>query len=99
MYRILFAQDVKNDLKKIPAFHRLRVLDDIDKRLRHQPSVQTKNTKLLVNLLPPWEATSVVWELRSGEYRVFYDVEEDTCTVYVRAVRRKLPGKTTEEIL
>jgi mRNA-degrading endonuclease RelE of RelBE toxin-antitoxin system len=40
-----------------------------------------------------------VWELRVGEYRVFYDVDEVGGQVVVRAVRRKPPHKTTEEIL
>lgn len=40
-----------------------------------------------------------VWELRVGEYRVFYDVDEATAIVYIRAIRHKPPHKTTEEIL
>ena len=51
-------------------------MDDVEEQLVNQPLVPTKNRKLLVNLVPPWEATSSVWELRSGEYRVFYDVDE-----------------------
>jgi hypothetical protein len=34
-----------------------------------------------------------------GDYRAFYDVDEDAATVYVRAVRRKEPGQTTEDII
>ena len=40
-----------------------------------------------------------VWELRIGEFRVFYDVNEETALVTVRAIRQKPPHKTTEEIL
>jgi len=40
-----------------------------------------------------------IWELRVGEFRVFYDVDEEAQTVFVRAVRHKPPHKTTEEIL
>jgi len=40
-----------------------------------------------------------VWELRINEYRVFYDVDDAAKQVVVRAVRRKPPHKTTEEIL
>jgi mRNA-degrading endonuclease RelE of RelBE toxin-antitoxin system len=50
-------------------------------------------------LIPPWTAELPVWELRIGEYRVFYDVSDEEETVYVRAVRKKPPGTTTEEIL
>lgn len=40
-----------------------------------------------------------VWELRVGEYRVFYDVNEGTSVVMIRAIRHKPPHKTTEEAL
>ena len=40
-----------------------------------------------------------MWELRVGECRVFYDVAVDDDVIYVRAVRRKPRGATTEEIL
>jgi mRNA-degrading endonuclease RelE of RelBE toxin-antitoxin system len=50
-------------------------------------------------LVPPWEHIEPVWELRVGEYRVFYDVNEETAVVMIRAIRHKPPHKTTEEIL
>ena len=43
--------------------------------------------------------TEPVWELRIGEYRVFYDVDEQLSLVMVRAIRHKPPHKTMEEIL
>ncbi len=99
MFRILFSAGVEDDLRIIAPYHRNRILEEIEKQLMHQPTVPTKNRKLLANLLPPWEATSMVWELRSGDFRIFYDVDEEAHTVSVRAVRRKHPGKTTKEIL
>jgi hypothetical protein len=54
---------------------------------------------ILVGLVPPWEHIEPVWELRVGEYRVFYDVNEETAVVMIRAIRHKPPHKTTEEIL
>jgi len=39
-----------------------------------------------------------VWQLRVGEFRVFYDVDEEQEAVIVRAVRWK-GRKITEEIL
>lgn len=61
--------------------------------------MQTRNRKLLVGLRPPWDQELPVWELRVGDYRVFYDVQEQPSLVTVRAIRFKLPHKTTEEIL
>jgi len=40
-----------------------------------------------------------IWELRLGEYRVFYDVDEAKSSVTIRAIRHKPPHKRTEEVL
>ena len=99
MYQVRFARDVEKDLKKLPAYHRGRLLETIQAQLLDAPTTPTRNRKLLVNLIPPWTTEPPIWELRVGEYRVFYDVSETERMVYVRAVRKKPPGKTTEEIL
>ena len=99
MYEIRFAEDVVIDLKKLSAYHRRTVLDAIEVQLRAEPTTETRNRKQLANLVPPWKAEPPIWELRVGEYRVFYDVSEEERVVDVRAVRKKPPGRTTEEIL
>jgi len=40
-------------------------------------------------MILPWEYIEPVWELRPGEYRVFYDVEEKPALVKIRAIRHK----------
>ena len=75
------------------------ILDEIDIQLSHEPVRETRNRKILVGLVPPWEHVPPVWELRIGEYRAFYDVDENEKAVMVRAIRHKPPHKTTEEIL
>jgi len=99
VYSIRLAYDALRDLKKLPAHHRTRILDVIERQLSYEPTSATRNRKLLVNLVPPWEAELPIWELRIEEFRVFYDVSEEENTVFVRAVRRKPAGKTTEDIL
>jgi len=56
-------------------------LDTVDEQLVHQPKVETRNRKpMRPNPLAPWE-------LRIGDLRVYYDVEEDpTPVVYIRAI-------------
>jgi len=99
MWAIRFARDVEKDLKKITAHDRRMVFDAIAIQLSYEPAAATRNRKLLMNLVPPWVTEPPIWELRVGKYRVFYDISEEDRTVYVRAVREKSHGKTTEEVL
>lgn len=99
MYAIRFAVDVVKDLRKLSAYRRKIVLGGIETQLSYEPTSPTRNRKLLVNLVPPWDAVPPIWELRVEEYRVFYDVAEEEKTVYVRAIRRKPAGRRTGEVL
>ena len=99
MYEIRLSEDVEIDLRKLSAYYRRAVLDAIEIQLRTEPMIETRNRKELASLVPPWTAEPPIWELRVGEHRVFYDVSEKERVVDVRAVRKKPPGRTTEEIL
>jgi mRNA-degrading endonuclease RelE of RelBE toxin-antitoxin system len=99
MYTIEYAEGVASDLAKVRAYDRKRILDRLEEQLRHEPTKKTKNRKPLPGLIPPWEYIEPVWELRVGEYRIFYDVDEGDLLVMIRAIRHKPPHKTTEEIL
>ena len=99
MYEIEYAEGVADDLANLRAYERARILDSIEAQLVHEPARQTRNKKILVGLVPPWEHVEPIWQLRVGQYRVFYDVDEETSVVIIRAIRRKPPHRTTEEIL
>ena len=99
MFTISYAQSVAEDLAAIRTFERRQLLDQIEQQLSHEPARETRNRKMLRGLTPPWEHVPPVWELHVNEYRVFYDVDETAAQVVVRAVRRKPPHKTTEEML
>ena len=99
MFNIAYAKSVAGDLAAVRSYDRTRILDQIDQQLAHQPTQESRNKKIIRGLKPPWEHIEPVWELRVGEYRVFYDVDETRETVVVRAIRRKPPHKATEEIL
>ena len=61
------------------------VLDAVDRQLAHQPTLETKNRRLM---RPNPLAT---WELRVGNLRVYYDVQDSPeAVVFVRAVGFKL---------
>lgn len=92
-------EGVADDLKRLRLGERKRILDSIDQNLKYEPTRETRNRKILLGLIPPWEYIEPVWELRVGEYRVFYDVDEEASAVVVRAIRHKPPHQRTEEIL
>jgi mRNA-degrading endonuclease RelE of RelBE toxin-antitoxin system len=98
-YVIELADLVVDELKAIRAFDRRRIVDEINGQLAHQPTVATRNRKCLTAAVPDFEHMPPIWELRIGDYRVFYDVDEAARTVSVRAVRRKGHGLTTGEII
>jgi len=99
VFEIRFAEGVEEDLRSIRIYYRNQILDAIWEQLLYEPDTKTKNRKLLENLIPPWQTVAPIWELRVGEYRVFYDVSLTESVVYVRAVRRKPRGSKTEDIL
>lgn len=99
MFEIRFAEGVEDDLRKIRIYYRNQILDAIEEQLAHEPGIRTRNRKLLENLIPPWQTVAPIWELRVGEYRVFYDISPTESVVHVRAVRRKPRGTKTEDIL
>lgn len=99
MFSIRLARDAIRDINKLPAFHRSRILDEIERQLTHEPTSPSRNRKVLINLIPPWDAEPPIWELRVGDFRVFYDVSEKEATIFVRAVRLKPAGQRTEDIL
>ena len=98
-FEIRLSEGVQGDLKTLRAYDRHKILDAIETQLAHAPNAVTKKRKLLRNLVPPFEAIPPIWQLRVGIFRVFYDVEEVTHRVYVRAIRHKPAHRSTEEIL
>jgi len=59
------------------------LLDQIEVQLTYQPEEETRNRKRLrPNALAPWE-------LRVGDLRVFYDIDEGASCVRIVAVGRK----------
>jgi mRNA-degrading endonuclease RelE of RelBE toxin-antitoxin system len=98
MYEIQYAEGVSDDLRGLTAYHRSIVLDRIDEQLLHDPTMETRAKKVVVGLILPWQHEEPVWQLRVGEFRVFYDVDQPNLRVTVRAIRRKPPHTTTKEI-
>jgi len=98
-FKIEVARSAAAELKGLRPFDRKRLLDEMEKHLTHEPTVITRNRKCLGPLPAGFEHIPPIWELRAGEYRVFYDVDAQAEKVFVRAVRRKEPHQTTEDIV
>jgi len=99
VYDIQLASGAEQELKKLSAFHRNTIIDAMERNLTQEPTHTSRNRKMLIGLIPPWTAEPPVWELRVGDYRVFYDVAEEEQVVYIRAIRKKPAARTTKDIV
>jgi mRNA-degrading endonuclease RelE of RelBE toxin-antitoxin system len=81
VYRIEYSPESEEHLRFLTARQQAIVLDTADEQLMYQPTVETKNRKpMRPNPLAPWE-------LRIGDLRIYYDVEEESeAVVYINAV-------------
>ena len=87
-YRIEYSPDTEDHLRSLTARQQAIVLDTVDRQLKHQPTDEARNRKpMRPNPVAPWE-------LRIGNLRVYYDVEEEPDqVVHIRAVGVKLRNR------
>lgn len=87
-YRIEYSPETEDHLRWLTARQRRIVFDAVDEQLAHQPALETRNRKLMrPNFL-------ALWELRIGNLRVYYDIEESPeAVVFVRAVGVKVRNR------
>jgi mRNA-degrading endonuclease RelE of RelBE toxin-antitoxin system len=83
-YTVEFAESVEAHFRALTARDRTMVLSGIDRQLLHEPLKETKHRKpLRPNPIAPWE-------LRVGQFRVFYEVVgSEGGVVRILAVGRK----------
>lgn len=98
MYAIEIARAAQADLVTLRVFDRTRILAAIRAELAHSPTVAAGHRKMLRDLRPSWDHVPPLWQLRVGDYRVFYDADEAERVVYIRRVIRK-GTQTTGEIV
>ncbi len=97
-YEIFVHELAAEELEELRAYDQRTVVEGIEEHLAHEPTRVTRRRKCLAALSPSFEYVPPVWQLRIGDFRVFYDVDEAGNTVHVRAVRRKDPDQRTEDI-
>lgn len=70
-YRVEYSPAAGEHLQVLTARQRTIVLDAVDEQLAYQPAVETRNRKpMRPNPVAPWE-------LRIGDLRVYYDIQEE----------------------
>ena len=84
MFDIDFTPEAKEDLKLLRKFEQQEIIDGIQKQLKHEPTVETRNRKKL----RPNEVAE--WEVRVGRFRVFYNVDEAAGIVIIEAIGFKI---------
>ena len=97
-YTVIVRPPAKAEIDALRVFDQRKITNAIRANLIHEPKTEARNKKLLRGLIPAFEHELPVYELKVGEYRVVYDVNDQKQAVFVRAVRRKSGGMTTEEI-
>lgn len=80
MYQVELSPSAAEDLKSLKRFEQRFVLDSLEQHLAFEPTTPTRNRKSLR------QNEISEWELRLGDFRVFYDVDESRLAVRVKAV-------------
>ena len=93
MFAVAYHPEAARELRALRAHDRARVLDAIERHLIEAPLMLTRSKKVL-----DLGEEGFVHQLRVGDFRVFYDVDETERVVIVMHVRRK-GRKTTGEVL
>ena len=69
-YRIEYSPVAEDHLMYLTKHQQTRILNAVHRQLAHEPTLETRHRKKMrPNPVAPWE-------LRIGDLRVYYDVEE-----------------------
>jgi mRNA-degrading endonuclease RelE of RelBE toxin-antitoxin system len=86
-YEIEFSDRARGHLDELRKRDQQLVVDAIETRLSYEPAKVTRNRKPLAdNPLAPWE-------LRVGNFRAFYDTDEQQAIVVIVAIGHKVHNK------
>jgi mRNA-degrading endonuclease RelE of RelBE toxin-antitoxin system len=80
MYEIEYTERALVDLQYLWRHEQNIFIDAIDRQLRFEPTVVTRNRK------PLETNNTAAWELRVGDFRVFYDVADQIQIVAIERV-------------
>jgi mRNA interferase RelE/StbE len=75
-YDLRYSNAAVEQLKKLRAFDQTAILDQIEQVLRINPTIESK-----ARIKRLREPAPTQYRLRVGEYRVFYDVDQETVLI------------------
>jgi mRNA interferase RelE/StbE len=91
-YEIRYASEAVADLRGMRTFDQRNVLNGIELHLLHQPKTVSKS-RIKLMLQPFWSQ----YRLRVGDFRIYYDVNDDERVVNVLRVLVKTTDQTPEK--
>jgi mRNA-degrading endonuclease RelE of RelBE toxin-antitoxin system len=91
-YEIQYADEAVSDLRRLRAFDQRRILDGIELHLTNQPRFLSRS-RIKAMGQPFWSQ----FRLRMDDYRIYYDVDEDSHVVSVLRVLMKDTGQTPDK--
>ena len=97
-FAIGYRPAAKAEMDSLRAFDARKIEIAIDENLTYEPFGTTRNRKPLPEIRASFDYVPPLWELRVGEFRIFYDTGGQRGVVLIRAIRHKPSGKITKEI-
>jgi mRNA-degrading endonuclease RelE of RelBE toxin-antitoxin system len=100
-YRIALTDGFEADLAMLRVRDRRIVEDSVKRQLRDEPAEESGQRKLLhPRPTEPWPDgwPAPIWQLRVGEFRVWYDVDEGDRVVRLLGLGHKGRRRTKETL-
>ena len=88
MFDLVWDEEARSELAALGAFRRKIIVDVVERQLRYQPDVETRNRKPLREPLP--EVPEASWELRiQGEHRALYRIADARTVRVLRVILKR----------
>jgi mRNA-degrading endonuclease RelE of RelBE toxin-antitoxin system len=87
MFELIITPSAMDDLRFFKKREQVLLFNAMEQQLLHEPLTETRNRKAL----RPNDLAA--WELRVGQYRIFYDVDEAVGKIFVQVVGYKNHNK------
>jgi mRNA-degrading endonuclease RelE of RelBE toxin-antitoxin system len=88
-FQVRFTPRASDELRSFRKNEQKQILEAIETQLLHEPLSLTRNRKKL----RPNELSE--WELRVGNFRVFYDVDKEEQVISIRVLGQKTGSRLT----